>query len=127
MYALGAFRQPELLQRTLDATLTPDIRTQNGPYLLNAMLGNLDGGALTWRFVHDHWDELTARFPDNSHVRMLTGITALSTPELAAEIEEFFSVPRVKQGQKTLDQHLERLRVNLAFRQRESDKLASYF
>jgi hypothetical protein len=36
-------------------------------------------------------------------------------------------VPRVKQGQKTLDQHLERLRINLAFRQREGAKLASYF
>ena len=58
---------------------------------------------------------------------MLGGITALSTPELAAEIEEFFTVPRVKQGQKTLDQHLERLRINLAFRQREGSKLASYF
>jgi hypothetical protein len=52
---------------------------------------------------------MVARFPDNTHVRMLAGITALSTPDLAAEIEEFFSVPRVRQGQKTLDQHLERL------------------
>ena len=58
---------------------------------------------------------------------MLAGITALSTPELAAEIEEWFKTPRVKQGQKTLDQHLERLRINLAFRQREAGKLASYF
>ena len=48
-------------------------------------------------------------------------------PELAAEIEEWVTVPRVKQGQKTLDQHLERLRINLAFRQREGSKLASYF
>ena len=48
-------------------------------------------------------------------------------PWLVAEIEEFFKTPRVKQGQKTLDQHLERLRINLAFRQREAAKLASYF
>ena len=70
---------------------------------------------------------MVARFPDNTHVRMLAGITALSTPELAREIEEFFKTHHVKQGQKTLDQHLERLQINLAFRQRESAKLASYF
>ena len=57
---------------------------------------------------------------------MLAGIsTALSTPELSREIEEFFKSHHVKQGQKTLDQHLERLQINLAFRQRESSKLAT--
>ena len=116
-----------LLQRTLDATLTSEIRTQNAPFLIGSAMGHLEDGDLAWEFVKAHWDEMVARYPDNTHVRMLAGITALSTPERAAEIEEFFSVPRVRQGQKTLDQHLERLRINLAFRQRESSKLASYF
>jgi puromycin-sensitive aminopeptidase len=127
LFALANFRDRTLLQRTLDATLTPEIRTQNAPFLIGSLMTNLDGGDLAWAYVKAHWDEMVARYPDNTHVRMLAGITALSTPELAAEIEEFFSVPRVRQGQKTLDQHLERLRINLAFRQRESATLASYF
>jgi puromycin-sensitive aminopeptidase len=127
MYSLVSFRDRGLMQRTLDATLTPDIRTQNAPFLIGAAMGNLEAGDLAWQFVKAHWEEMVSRFPDNTHVRMLAGITALSTPELVAEIEEFCSVPRVKQGQKTLDQHLERLRINLAFRQREGAKLASYF
>jgi puromycin-sensitive aminopeptidase len=127
LFNLASFRDRRLLQRTLDATLTPEIRTQNAPFLIGSLMTNLDGGDLAWRFVKSHWDEMVARFPDNTHVRMLAGITALATPELAAEIQEFFSVPRVKQGQKTLDQHLERLRINLAFRQRESARLPTYF
>jgi puromycin-sensitive aminopeptidase len=134
LFNLASFPDRGLMQRTLDATLAndsatgrPEIRTQNAPFLIGSAMGNLDAGDLAWRFVTDHWEEMVSRFPDNTHVRMLGGITALSTPELAAEIEEFFRVPRVKQGQKTLDQHLERLRINLAFRQREGSKLASYF
>ena len=107
--------------------MTSEIRTQNAPFLIGSLMTNLDGGELAWEFIKAHWDEMVARFPDNTHVRMLAGITALSTPELVPDIDRFFTVPRLKQGQKTLDQHLERLQVNLAFRQRESAKLASYF
>ncbi|MCC7371904.1 MAG: M1 family metallopeptidase [Chloroflexi bacterium] len=127
LFSLASFPDRALLQRTLDQTLTSEIRTQNAPFLIGSLMTNLDGGELAWQYVKTHWDEMVAKYPDNTHVRMLAGITALSTPELAAEIEEFFAVPRVRQGQKTLDQHLERLRINLAFRQRESAKLASYF
>ena len=67
------------------------------------------------------------RFPDNTHVRMLAGITTLSTHELAADVNEFFKTHTVKQGQKTLDQHLERLEVNVRFRDREAANLVSYF
>ncbi|MGE3271452.1 MAG: M1 family metallopeptidase [Chloroflexota bacterium] len=127
LFALGSFPDRALLQKTLDASITSEVRTQNAPFLIGSLMTNLEGGDLAWKFVKEHWDEMVARFPDNTHVRMLAGITALSTPALASEIEEFFSVPRVRQGQKTLDQHIERLRINLAFRQREGDKLASYF
>jgi aminopeptidase N len=127
LFNLGGFEDRGLLQRTLDASMTSDVRTQNAPFLIGSLMTSLDNGDLAWNFVKTHWDEMVARFPDNTHVRMLAGITALSTPALAAEIEEFFKVPRVKQGQKTLDQHLERLQINLAFRQREAGKLASYF
>jgi puromycin-sensitive aminopeptidase len=127
LFNLGSFKDRALLQRTLGAALTAEIRTQNAPFLIGSLMTNLDGGDLAWEFVKTHWQGMVERFPDNTHVRMLAGITALSTPEQVADVEAFFKVPRVKQGQKTLDQHLERLQVNLAFRQRESAKLASYF
>ena len=133
LFSLANFPDRALMQRTLDRTLAadangaPEIRTQNAPFLIGMAMGNLEAGDLAWTFAKAHWDEMVSRFPDNTHVRMLAGITALSTPELAAEVEEWVKVPRVRQGQKTLDQHLERLRINLAFRQREAGKLASYF
>jgi puromycin-sensitive aminopeptidase len=127
LFNLGAFRDRGLLQRTLDMAMTPEVRTQNAPFLIGSLMTNLDGGDLAWSFVKTHWDEIVQRFPDNTHVRMLAGITSLSTPELAREVGQFFKTHHVKQGQKTLDQHMERLQINLAFHQRESSKLAGYF
>jgi puromycin-sensitive aminopeptidase len=127
LFNLGAFRDRGLLQRTLDMAMTPEVRTQNAPFLIGSLMTNLDGGDLAWAFIKRRWDEMISRFPDNTHVRMLAGITSLSTPDQARDVEAFFKTHRVKQGQKTLDQHLERLQINLAFRQRESASLASEF
>jgi puromycin-sensitive aminopeptidase len=127
LFSLAGFEHRDLVRRTLDATLTDEIRTQNAPFLIGSLLHNLVGGDLAWEFVKSHWDFLIERFPDNTHVRMLEGITALSTPELATDVEEFFKTHTVSQGQKTLEQHLERLRINLQFRRREADVLARVF
>ena len=126
LFGLAGFLDRGLVQHTLDSTLTDEVRTQNAPYLIGSLLHNLVGGDLAWTFVKQHWDAIVDRFPDNSHVRMLEGITALSTPELASDVQRFFATHAVKQGAKTLEQHLERLQINVAFRQREADNLAKY-
>ena len=54
-----------------------EIRTQNAPYLLGAMLRNRAIGALTWSFIQEHFADFTERFPANSIHRMLDGVTGL--------------------------------------------------
>ena len=44
---------------------------------------------------------------------------ALSRPEQVADVKQFFETHNVPAGQLTLEQHLERLDVNAASRQRE--------
>lgn len=51
--------------------------------------------------------------------RMCGGILGLATPELEADVHEFFTTCKIDLGGKTLDQYLEQLRVAVAFRERE--------
>jgi puromycin-sensitive aminopeptidase len=88
---------------------------------------NLAGGDLAWEFTKEHWGTMLARFPENSIVRMCEGITALATPELEADVTRFFADHPVPAAGKTLDQHLERLHVNVVFKQREASALESAF
>ena len=55
---------------------------------------------------------------------MLGGITGLNTPELAADTAAFLADHPVPQGTRTVEQHLERQRVNVALRQREAGRVA---
>ena len=80
-------------------------------------------GFLAWDLIRDQWEELNKKFPQNSIPRMVGGIRSLSTPQLASEIHDFFQEHPVPQGQLTLDQHLEKLTVNVALREREGNRI----
>ena len=123
LFALGAFRQPDLIDRTLQMTISGEVRTQNAPYLMRGILLNKDARAKAWSFMKEHWNEMLNKYPDNSIPRMCEGIIGLVTPELEADVREFFSRHPVKQGAKQIEQHLERLRIAVACRERWKDLL----
>jgi puromycin-sensitive aminopeptidase len=124
LYALAEVRDPALMSRVLELAMT-EVRTQNAPFLVGACIANRDNGALAWQVVQDRWDEMNERFPSNSIVRMLHGVRAVTDPALAADIEAFLAEHPVPQAKQTLLQHLERLQVSVALRQREAGRLAA--
>jgi len=126
LFALAAFRPTDLFERTLQLTLNGEVRTQNAPYLMRSILFNTEGRERAWAFLKEHWDEMSKQYPDNSIVRMCEGIVSLVTPELEADVSEFFASHPVKQGTKTMEQHLEKLRIAVACKQREAAKIAEY-
>lgn len=126
LFALAAFRPTDLFERTLQLTINGEVRTQNAPYLMRSILFNTDGRERAWTFLKEHWDEMCKQYPDNSIVRMCEGIVSLVTPELEADVSDFFASHPVKQGTKTMEQHLEKLRVAVACKQREAVKIADY-
>jgi puromycin-sensitive aminopeptidase len=82
---------------------------------------------MAWRFVRNRWGELNDRFPANSIVRMIDGVKTLTRPDEQADVAAFFADHDIPQARKTLEQILERQRVNVALRQREADRLAAKF
>jgi puromycin-sensitive aminopeptidase len=121
LFALSGFREQRLIQRTLELTVNGEVRTQNAPYLMRSLLLNRDAREEAWRFMKQHWEEMTRQYPDNSIPRMCEGIIGLVTRELADDVRHFFERNLVKQGAKQLEQHLERLAIAVACKQRWND------
>jgi hypothetical protein len=63
------------------------------------------------------------KFPDAALPRMCEAVVGLLERE--AEVPQFFQAHRMRLGGKIIDQHLERLRVAVAFRKREGGNLAA--
>jgi puromycin-sensitive aminopeptidase len=125
LYALADFDEIDLFQRTLELALSGEVKTQNAPFLLNRCIGNRVNGPAGWRFVREHWQQANEQFPANTIVRMIDPVKLLNTEPDLADVQGFFAEHAIPQAAKTLDQVLERQKVNVALRDREAARLAS--
>jgi hypothetical protein len=125
LYALAEFNSAELIDRTCEFALSSEVKTQNAPFLLRMCIANRRHGGRGWTFVRKHWGEVNERFPSNTIIRMVDTVKTLNRPTDVADIQAFFSEHPIEQAAKTLEQILERQRVNAAMREREQDVLAA--
>jgi puromycin-sensitive aminopeptidase len=126
LFALADVPHTGLLRRTLDLGLD-EVRVQNAPFLYASAMANRAGGHLAWDFLEEHWLRFEERFPHKLLPRMLEGVTALVEPELADEVRRFVRANPVHGSEQLVEQSLERLDVNVAFRQREEPRLGEVF
>jgi puromycin-sensitive aminopeptidase len=126
LYALAAFQPAALVEQTLARTVNGEVRTQDAPFVVRAMLSAVHARELAWAFVKARWDAMDRLYPKHGLRRMCEGIVGLATPALEADVHRFFAERRIELGGKTLEQYLEQLRVAVELRRREGDALAKY-
>ena len=73
LLALAGFRPPELIDKTLARTLNGEVRTQDSPFLLRALLMSVDGRERAWKFLQDNWERLNSLLPPNGIRRVVRG------------------------------------------------------
>ncbi len=125
LFALAEFDDEALVHRTCELAMSDEVKTQNAPYLLRSCIANRRHGPAAWTFVRQHWDAANASFPSNSIVRMVDSVKMLTEERVAADVQAFFAEHPIEQAAKTLDQILERQRVNTALRSREQERFGS--
>jgi len=113
LHALAETDQVALFVRTLDIAMT-DVRSQDAPYLLRQMLGHPTLGGRAWEAVTTNWSELMDEYAAVSASRMLEGVRHTTDPDLAAQIADFLGEHPLTVAGRQVDQHLERMRVNVA-------------
>jgi aminopeptidase N len=125
--ALARFRDDMLMDRTLDAALSEEVRSQDGPFVLGRAVTNRDQGARVWRFLSEHWAEANARFASSNMIYLASGVRYVTDPDIADEIQAFFKANPIPQAALTLQQILERQRIAVALRKRAAGELAERF
>ena len=125
LYALAEFDSADLMRRTCELAFSGEVKTQNAPFLLNRCIANRFHGDLAWSIVRQHWNEANEKFPVNTIVRMIDTTKLLNTETAEADVQAFFGEHGIPQAVKTLEQVLERQKVNVALRRSQADALAS--
>jgi len=123
---LAAFSDPKLLQRTLTLALSPEIRGQDSPRLISAVMQNPEGRHLAWNFVETHWDEIetTAGGFNSSSIVEATG--SFCDSGLRDDVKQFFSTHKAPSSDRALRQSIERMNNCVAMREQSAEHLNSW-
>ncbi|MGI0148564.1 MAG: ERAP1-like C-terminal domain-containing protein, partial [Thermoplasmata archaeon] len=114
--ALTRVRRKDLLQETLDRSLSSEVRSQDAVPVITGVAVNSPtvGKAMAWSFVRDNWAELYRRYaPSGFLIRRLVQVQeAFTSPDRAKEVEAFFRAHPAREVQRTVKQVMEKIRVN---------------
>ena len=90
-YALADFPEPALIQKTLDSTLTPEVRGQD-LYVLLGLLRNPASQNATWDFMRQNFDPLMKKTGGGlgGVGVFLYGAQSFCDTQKANEVEQFF-------------------------------------
>jgi aminopeptidase N len=121
LFALSWFRDPSLVSRTLDLTISPSLRGQDTGGLLSAIFDRPWARDAAWTFVRAHWNELSTRLTTFSGVAVLVeALGNFCSSERANEVRQFFTDHPAPTAARTLEQTIERIQSCAAFRERQA-------
>jgi puromycin-sensitive aminopeptidase len=127
--ALTRFPQKDILQDVLERSLSSEVRSQDSILVVISVAGNKHGKELAWEFIKANWDEFDHRYGQGGFAIMrLVSITgAFTTQGKAQEVEEFFRTHPTPSALRTIQQSLERIRLNVKWLESNRQGLAGWF
>jgi aminopeptidase N len=127
LYALTSFANPALVRRTMELTLSDEVRSQDAKNVLARMLTNHATQRLAWQLVRERWADIqrkTGEFVGNTII--VGALAAFCDAGTAADIKTFFSTHKVPDAERTLQQSLERINACARAASLQAPKLAAW-
>ncbi|XP_077997476.1 puromycin-sensitive aminopeptidase-like [Glandiceps talaboti] len=125
MRALGSVKDKSLIKRVLDFSMSDDVRSQDTVFVLTGVVGSKDGLEMAWQFLQDNWKELHKRYEGGFLLSRLVKYCTegFASEEKAKEIEDFFKTHDAPAAERTIQQSLENIRLNMKWLARDSDNI----
>ena len=118
--AMCSFKDEKLLLNTLRFSKTTEVRSQNMYLPIVRIAANHYGKKIFWPWLKKNWKSLHKKVGVGSPLlnRIVASISAVADSSMETEIKQFFKANPTPGTERTLDQTLERIRINTNFLQR---------
>ena len=115
LYAMTQFRDPVLIQKTLDSSLSNKVRTHETISVIVQTSSTHDGRKLAWKFIKENWKELNRRYGEGGFGLMyiIQSVSGFTDDESLSDIDEFFSLNPVPAAELALSQTKEKIKNNI--------------
>lgn len=127
--SLGRAKSPDLIQRTLDFSLSKDVKGQDIYLPLMALRSHQEGCNALWKWVKENWAELEKRLPPS--LSMLSSVVSISTSsfthsEHIEDIKAFFADKSTKGYDMSLSQSIDAISAKTAWLERDSEDVQGW-
>jgi aminopeptidase N len=123
---LSEFRDPKLLERTLDLAVSPTVRSQDSLGLISAVMENPAGERTAWDFVRAHWSDIEKVGGGFTSGEVVASTSAFCDAGLRDEVQDFFATHHVPTAERRLKQAVERMNYCVDLKAQQTPQLASW-
>ncbi len=129
LLAMSRFQDVELLNDTLERSLSSRVRSQDTITVVAGVAANPAGRQPAWEFVKNNWAEFDRRYGGGGFglMRLVSIVNSFTTEEGMADVEKFFTDNPAPAAERTIRQALERMRLNIRWLEQNRPALNSWF
>ena len=126
LYALTAFRRPELAKRTLALVDQKKIREQDYTGVFSALLVASPAREIAWDYLKAHWDSLAEKVASFGGRGAVSALAGFCSVEMRDDIQQFFTSHRAPGAERALRQSLERINSCIEFKQLQGGNMQKF-
>lgn len=126
---IGRAKDPELIQRTLDFTLSNEVKSQDIYLPASGLRSHAEGVEALFSWLNEKWPEISKRLSGNPPIlgSMVTICTSsFAKPEQLEKVEKFFKDIDTKNFDQPLAQSKDAIRSKISWLQRDRDDVATW-
>jgi aminopeptidase N len=125
-FALAQFKDPKLLQRTLDYAISPDVRSQDTLQLVTGVMSSTAGEKLAWDFVLAHWDTVQKAGGPFASAQVVGSTGSFCDAHMRDQVVEFYAAHKIEAAERTYRQSIERINNCVDLKSQQEPQLASW-
>jgi aminopeptidase N/puromycin-sensitive aminopeptidase len=125
-YALAAFSDPKLEDRTLNYAISPDVRSQDALGLVTSVMATPEGEKLAWDFILSHWDAVQKVGGPFASAQVVGSTGSFCDAHMRDEVEKFFAAHKIEAAERTYRQSIERINNCVDLKAQQEKQLASW-
>ncbi|XP_058809156.1 puromycin-sensitive aminopeptidase-like [Phymastichus coffea] len=126
--SLGAIKDINILKKVLDFSTSNEVRPQDVPRVLRSVSTNPCGRILAWEYFKNNWKTFVARY--QSGILLITIVKEVTqnimTKETIKDITEFFENNPIVGIERTVQQSIETIKLNIAWLNRDKDLIDNF-
>ena len=127
--AIGRAKDPKLIQRTLDYSLSEEVRSQDIYMPLSGLRAHKEGIEALWQWATEHWEILVKKLPPG--LSMLGSLVQICTSSFTHKdqleaVQKFYKERSTKGFDQSLSQALDSIRAKENWLERDSEDVKKW-